>query len=115
MADRKELADLLSRAAAALEGKTRLTAQERQWLVEGLRAAERNLRHSVQFGPGATFRITPEAVAVAGGPIEAVEPHRFLMRYRHCGQTWAQSWSSIVNDKCPVCNAEIEPYDTEDL
>lgn len=27
-----------------------------------------------------------------------------------CGETWEDHWSCACNDKCPSCNAEIEPY-----
>jgi hypothetical protein len=28
----------------------------------------------------------------------------------HDGEEWEDTWSSACNDKCPSCNAEIEPY-----
>lgn len=36
----------------------------------------------------------------------------FLNVYRHdeCGSHWADVWSCGCNDRCPECNAEIEPY-----
>jgi hypothetical protein len=43
------------------------------------------------------------------------EPDRFINRYRHCGQEWEGRWSSSCNDRCPVCNAEIEPYESEEI
>lgn len=43
------------------------------------------------------------------------EPDRFTNRYRHCGVEWADDWSCQCNDECPVCGAEIEPYESEDL
>jgi hypothetical protein len=30
-------------------------------------------------------------------------------------EEWSSSWSCMCNDKCPVCNAETEPYKSEDL
>lgn len=39
------------------------------------------------------------------------EPHRFRMFYSHCGTEWEDTWSCACNDRCPVCNREIEPYD----
>jgi hypothetical protein len=28
---------------------------------------------------------------------------------------WVDQWSCTCNDKCPVCNHEIEPYKSDDL
>jgi hypothetical protein len=28
---------------------------------------------------------------------------------------WTEDWSCACNDRCPVCNAEIEPYQSDDL
>jgi hypothetical protein len=28
---------------------------------------------------------------------------------------WHDSWDSTCNDRCPVCDTEIEPFDSEDL
>jgi hypothetical protein len=39
----------------------------------------------------------------------------FINHYRHCGQEWEDRWSSACNDRCPVCNAEIEPYESEEI
>jgi uncharacterized protein with PIN domain len=38
----------------------------------------------------------------------------FVNHYRHCGQEWSDEWSCACNDRCPVCNAEIEPYESEE-
>lgn len=43
------------------------------------------------------------------------EPARFLNYYRHCDTEWTDAWSCMCNDKCPVCGAEIEPFESEDL
>ena len=32
-----------------------------------------------------------------------------------CGEDWTDEWSCRCNDKCPSCNAEIEPYRSEDI
>ena len=29
--------------------------------------------------------------------------------YEHCRQSWDDTWSCACNDRCPECNAEIEP------
>lgn len=35
--------------------------------------------------------------------------------YRHCDTSWVMVWSCACDDRCPVCNAEIEPYESEEL
>lgn len=30
-----------------------------------------------------------------------------------CGEVWEDEWDCACNDKCPVCNKEIEPYKVE--
>jgi hypothetical protein len=41
----------------------------------------------------------------------------FRNKYRHeeCGASWEDEYSCICNDKCPSCNAEIEPEESDDL
>ena len=39
----------------------------------------------------------------------------FINHYTHCGTEWEDVWSSKCNDRCPVCNAEIEPYASDDI
>lgn len=41
----------------------------------------------------------------------------FLKYYRHreCGTAWTDEWSCACNDRCRKCDAEIEPYDWDDL
>jgi hypothetical protein len=45
----------------------------------------------------------------------------FLNQYRHAdcpvqpGIEWDDEWSCACNDKCPACNAEIEPYESQEL
>jgi hypothetical protein len=41
----------------------------------------------------------------------------FLKSYRHgkCGTSWTDAWSCACNDRCPQCDAEVEPYDWDDL
>lgn len=39
----------------------------------------------------------------------------FLNFYRcPCGAEWQDEWDCTCNDRCPTCNAEIEPYKSED-
>lgn len=38
----------------------------------------------------------------------------FINRYHClCGVEWQDEWSCACNDKCPACNKEIEPYESE--
>ena len=32
-----------------------------------------------------------------------------------CGCEWEDEWDCLCNDRCPECNAEIEPHDYEEL
>ncbi|SHJ62598.1 hypothetical protein SAMN02745165_02802 [Malonomonas rubra DSM 5091] len=40
----------------------------------------------------------------------------FTNYYRHedCGAEWQDDWDCTCNDRCPVCNVEIEPYKSFD-
>lgn len=40
---------------------------------------------------------------------------QFINHYRHCDQEWEDVWSCECNDRCPICNLEIEPYESEEL
>ena len=41
----------------------------------------------------------------------------FRNYYRHeaCDVEWTDEWSCACNDRCPECDAEIEPYNLDDL
>lgn len=41
----------------------------------------------------------------------------FRNKYRHaiCNTSWEDEHSCMCNDKCPACNAEIEPEESDDL
>ena len=41
----------------------------------------------------------------------------FRNKYHHeeCGASWEDEHSCMCNDKCPMCNAEIEPAASADL
>jgi len=45
------------------------------------------------------------------------EPIRYRNHYKcsECGTEWEDEWSCTCNDRCPECDAEIEPYKSEDL
>jgi hypothetical protein len=40
----------------------------------------------------------------------------FVNHYRcpNDGVEWSMTWSCMCNDRCPRCDAEIEPYQSED-
>lgn len=41
---------------------------------------------------------------------------RFLNHYKcECGHEWEDRWDCMCNDRCGVCNKEIEPYHSEEL
>ena len=41
---------------------------------------------------------------------------RYRNHYRCiCGHEWTDEWDCTCNDRCPKCNTEIEPYDSEEL
>ena len=45
------------------------------------------------------------------------ETIRFVNHYR-CpddGTEWTDRWSCACNDRCPTCNKEIEPYESEEI
>ena len=35
--------------------------------------------------------------------------------YECCGKKWDDIWDCMCNDKCPICNKEIEPYHSEPI
>jgi hypothetical protein len=53
-----------------------------------------------------------------GGPDkDRTEQVRFLNHYK-CpddGAEWTDEWSCTCNDRCPKCNKEIEPYESEEI
>ena len=46
---------------------------------------------------------------------EPVQKVMWRNEYCHCGQEWEDIWDSACSDRCPVCNAEIEPYHSEEV
>lgn len=41
----------------------------------------------------------------------------FRNYYTHeaCDVSWTDEWSCACNDRCPKCDAEIEPEDSEEI
>jgi hypothetical protein len=49
--------------------------------------------------------------------VAADEEIRFINHYQ-CpddGTEWTDRWSCACNDKCPTCNKEIEPYESQEI
>lgn len=39
----------------------------------------------------------------------------YINHYRcPCGSEWEDEWDCMCNDRCPNCNKEIEPYESEE-
>ena len=36
--------------------------------------------------------------------------YRKFYRCSECGEEWEDEWDCLCNDRCPQCNAEIEPH-----
>jgi uncharacterized protein (DUF983 family) len=36
-------------------------------------------------------------------------------RCPECGEEWQDVWDCKCNDRCPNCNTEIEPYQSNDI
>ena len=51
---------------------------------------------------------------MAQEPEPTVTVTQFKNEYRcePCGEEWDDIWCCACNDKCPRCNAEIEPFDS---
>ncbi len=48
--------------------------------------------------------------------MSSFEPKKFRNYYRcTCGTEWSDEWSCMCNDRCPNCNLEIEPHESEEL
>ncbi len=42
----------------------------------------------------------------------------WFINFYHCDQCdteWEDQWDCMCNDKCPECNAEIEPTESEQV
>lgn len=42
-------------------------------------------------------------------------PGGFVMYYNHCGKRWIDTWECVVDNECPVCRKDVQPYAIEDL
>ncbi len=54
---------------------------------------------------------------VEGSDEDQAEEVRFINHYR-CPDDeteWTDQWSCACNDRCPTCNKEIEPYESEEI
>jgi hypothetical protein len=39
----------------------------------------------------------------------------YLNHYVHCRTLWDDEWECMCNDRCPVCNCEVEPFASDEL
>lgn len=46
---------------------------------------------------------------------DQIIPDRFTNFYQHCDEAWTDTSPNTNNDRCPKCNAEIEPYESQDI
>lgn len=46
---------------------------------------------------------------------EVVMRYRNFYRCPKCATKWQDEWDSKCNDRCPACNAEVEPYKSVDI
>ena len=66
-------------------------------------------------------RLEPEGVVLHAPPDpEDEEGGESAVWYRNhyrcvCGHEWTDEWDCMCNDRCPKCNTEIEPYQSDDL
>ncbi len=56
-------------------------------------------------------------VSINDVSLSATEPPavRYLNHYccPYCHQDWYDEWDCACNDRCPDCNKEIEPYQSD--
>jgi len=41
--------------------------------------------------------------------------YRKSYKCSECGHEWEDEWDCLCNDRCPICSAEIEPQDWEEV
>lgn len=46
---------------------------------------------------------------------ETVPHYRNYYRCTHCDTYWSDDWSCQCDDRCPNCDASMQPYDSDDL
>lgn len=59
-----------------------------------------------------TNNIEPVPLSTTASDLPAGD---YLNHYEHCDAQWTERWSCMCNDRCLVCNIEIEPYKSEEL
>jgi hypothetical protein len=44
-------------------------------------------------------------------------PGGWFLNHYHCpcGCEWSDEWDCMCNDRCPECDSECEPYESEDV
>jgi len=46
---------------------------------------------------------------------QANKMEHYINHYNHCDTEWEDDADSMCNDRCPVCDKEIEPYSSEEI
>jgi DNA repair exonuclease SbcCD ATPase subunit len=47
--------------------------------------------------------------------METKKMHRYLNHYHHCFESWQRRGDCMDNDRCPVCDREIEPMYSREM
>ncbi len=70
-----------------------------------------------EMDPGGVFWLDIDEKGVPTiGTYTAEQLTIYENHYRcDCGEEWSDEWTCMCNDRCPSCNAEIEPYDSDEI
>jgi hypothetical protein len=55
--------------------------------------------------------------AITFGPTNSRTEYSFRNYYQcpNDGTTWHDDWNCMCDDRCPTCDMEVEPYESEDI
>jgi hypothetical protein len=59
--------------------------------------------------------VIEKAIKIVPAPPNPPLQFRNYYRCPHDGTKWHDAWYHRCNDRCPVCDTEIEPYFGEDI
>ncbi|MEN5278092.1 hypothetical protein ABE527_14205 [Brucella sp. TWI432] len=100
-----------------LDAKPRLTPW--LWLVKLFFGQNHMLRYAADRGCDFTELLCEKCY---GPGFEALPDNEegdtiYLNHYRcdECDTEWDDEWNCMCNDRCPGCNAETEPFDSEEI
>lgn len=102
-----------------MNNKERQTIKE---VIESIRlhrtVVVNNLKHKARISQ-ATLRDIEEGMDISLDKLNELIGEteiRFRNYYKcPCGNEWQDEWDSMCNDHCCECDAEIEPYKSEDI